>query len=93
MAILNAQSTCAVWVLLMVGGSAQGAPPDLQPITDRHFTVDIHEGVVFGSPRLIAMGGSGFAIGEGATGIFTNAAAGALRPSKPTNNFEWSAFL
>lgn len=68
-------------------------PPDLQPITDRNFTVDIHEGVIFGSPRLVAMGGAAFAIGEGATGLFTNPAAGAVRPTKPTDHFEWSAFF
>jgi hypothetical protein len=68
-------------------------PPNLQPIVDRNFTIDIHEGVVFGSPRLVAMGGAAFAIGEGATGLFTNPAAAAVRPTKPTGRFEWSAFF
>jgi hypothetical protein len=68
-------------------------PPNLQPIVDRNFTIDIHEGVVFGSPRLVAMGGAAFAIGEGATGLFTNPAAAAVRPTKPTGKFEWSAFF
>src|SRR4051812_8168083 len=72
---------------------AQAPPPDLQPITDRNFTIDVHEGVIFGSPRLVGMGGAAFAIGEGATGLFTNAAAGAVRASKPTDKIEWSAFF
>src|SRR4051812_9050733 len=72
---------------------AQAPPPDLQPITDRNFTIDVHEGVIFGSPRLVGMGGAAFAIGEGATGLFTNAAAGAVRPTKPTDRIEWSAFF
>ena len=81
-------------VLLAEGAArAQTAPAPLRPITDRNYTVDLHEGVIFGSPRLVAMGGAAFAIGEGATGLFTNAASGAVRPTKPTDNFEWSAFL
>jgi hypothetical protein len=69
------------------------APPQFPPITDRNFTIDVHEGVIFGSPRLVAMGGAAFAVGEGATGLFTNAAAGAVRPTKPTDKIEWSAFF
>jgi len=39
--------------LVALGASLCGrawaqAPPDLQPVTDRNFTVDVHEGVVFG---------------------------------------------
>jgi hypothetical protein len=85
----------AVGVALLLARPSLGqlAPEDLPPITTRAYKVDIHEGVVFGSPRLVAMGGAAFAIGEGATGIFTNAAAGAVRPAKPTDNFEWSAFF
>ena len=82
----------ALAALPMSRASAQ-PPPDFQPITSRDFTIDVHEGVVFGSPRLVAMGGAAFAIGEGATGLFTNAAAGAVRPTKPTDKIEWSAFF
>src|SRR5437870_7608243 len=82
----------ATAALLPARAGAQTAP-DLQPITNRNFTIDVHEGVIFGSPRLVAMGGAAFAVGEGATGLFTNAAAGAVRPTKPTGNFEWSAFF
>ena len=80
-------------VVFGAGRARAQMAPDLQPITNRNFTIDLHEGVIFGSPRLVAMGGAAFAVGEGATGLFTNAAAGAVRPTKPTGNFEWSAFF
>jgi hypothetical protein len=89
-----AMGACACVVGLLASRPARGqTAPDLRPITDRHFTIDLHEGVIFGSPRLVAMGGAAFAVGEGATGLFTNAAAGAVRPTKPTGSFEWSAFF
>lgn len=68
-------------------------PPGLQPIVNRNFIIDLNESVVFGSPRVVAMGGAAFAVGEGATGLFTNPATGAVRPSKPTDRFEWNAFF
>lgn len=85
--------TAAGLASLQAAALAAQPPPNLQPIVDRNFTIDIHEGVVFGSPRLVAMGGAAFAVGEGATGLFTNPAAGAVRPSKPTDKFEWSGFF
>ena len=92
--LLGAARACVMIALALAAPRAQAqAPPDLQPITDRNFTIDLHEGVIFGSPRLVAMGGAAFAVGEGATGLFTNAAAGAVRPTKPTGNIEWSAFF
>src|SRR4051812_26410099 len=84
---------CLLTATVTSRARAQAPPPDLQPITDRNFTIDVHEGVIFGSPRLVGMGGAAFAIGEGATGLFTNAAAGAVRPTKPTDRIEWSAFF
>jgi len=39
------------------------------------------------------MGGATFAIGEGATGLFTNPAAAAVRPTKPSDRIEWNAFF
>jgi hypothetical protein len=88
-----AASVFIATAIVTSGARAQAPPQDLQPITNRNFVIDVHEGVIFGSPRLVAMGGAAFAIGEGATGLFTNAAAGAVRPSKPTDKIEWSAFF
>ncbi len=72
---------------------AQSNPPDLQPITNRNFNLDLYQGVVFGSPRLVAMGGASFAVDEGASGLFTNPAAAALRPSTKSDKLAFQVFF
>lgn len=80
-------------LLLAPAPAPATAPPETTPIVDRNYSVDLYEGVVFGSPRLVAMGGATFAVGEGASGLFTNPASAAVRPTTPTSRFEWSAFF
>jgi hypothetical protein len=72
---------------------AQSSPPALQPIADRNYNLDLYQGVVFGSPRLVAMGGAAFAVGEGASGLFTNAASAAIRPSTESGKLAITGFF
>lgn len=87
-----AACVCAVAVLCHAP-PVLAQPPNLRPITDRNYNLDLYQGVVFGSPRLVAMGGASFAIGEGASGLFTNPADAAIRPSTQTKKLNFDAFF
>ena len=69
-------TACALAALLAAPAMAQKYPP----ITSRDFNIDLYQGGVLGSPRLIGMGGATTALGEGATGTLGNPAAAAMRP-------------
>src|SRR5512142_1453437 len=79
--------------LLMGSAGARAQPPDVRPVVDRNFRLDLYEGVVFGSPRLVGMGGAAFAVGEGASGLFTNPAAAAIRSGTQSDKTSFSAFF
>ncbi|MEM9491967.1 MAG: hypothetical protein AAGC55_22670, partial [Myxococcota bacterium] len=45
---------------------AQG---QLEPITDRDYAIDLYQGWVFGSGRIVGMGGAQVALAQGSSGI------------------------
>ena len=66
---------------------------DHQPIVDGDFGIDLYQGSVFGSGRIVGMGGASVAIAEGSAGIDSNPAAPATRPSTSTGKWSWDWHL
>jgi hypothetical protein len=58
-------------------------------ITDRNFSLDLSEGPVIGSSRMIAMGGTSVAINDGAVGMNANPAATAVRTATSRSEWDW----
>ena len=68
--------------------AAAGAQP-FEPVTDRDFTLDLYQGPVLGSGKIIGMGGAAVATAEGAAGLSANPAAPAVRPATSNDDWDW----
>jgi len=68
------------------------APANAQPfdpVTDRDFTIDLYQGPVLGSGKIIGMGGAAVATAEGAAGLVANPASAAVRPATSNDRWAW----
>ena len=72
----------ALWLL---PGLARAQP--YPPITDRGYAIDLYQGSVLGSTRIIGMGGASVALAQGASALSANPAAAAVRA--PTSRGHW----
>lgn len=78
-------------VTLLMAGPVYGQ--GYVPITDRHYAIDLYRGAAVGSPRMISMGGTGTALGEGAEGMIASPAAVAMRPAGAQGLWDWDGTL
>jgi hypothetical protein len=58
-------------------------------VTDRDFTLDLHQGTVLGSGNIVGMGGTAVATGQGSSGALFNPAAAAVRSDRSTSAWDW----
>jgi hypothetical protein len=72
--------------LLLVPGVAH-ASPDLMPVTNRDYQIDLYDGVPIGNSMTIAMGGASAALASGSSGTLVNASASAVRST--TDRDSW----
>ena len=83
-----AAAALAALAAAAAGGAAaraQGFPV----IEDRDYTLDLHQGAVLGSGRIVGMGGAAVATAEGSSGLLFNPAAVAVRPATSSGNWDW----
>lgn len=78
-------------LVTLVAPTARAAP--WPQITGRGYAIDLYEGVAFGPPRLIGMGGAATALAEGSVGLLSNPAAAAMRPASSRDTWDWDANL
>ncbi len=78
--------------MLCVAAAPSHAQP-FPPITDRDYTIDLYQGTVLGSTRVIGMGGAQVAAAEGSAGNLTNPAAVALRTATSKGSWDWDFHL
>jgi len=73
-----------------VGGAAQAQlPADGQPIKTNHYSIDLYQGPVLASTRVIGLAGAFVAIGEGVEGDTQNPAAPAVRVPWSNGHFDY----
>lgn len=77
----------ATVVLLTAAGRARAQ--DFPAVTDRDFTLDLHQGAVIGSGRIVGMGGAAQALAQGSAGALFNPAAPAARSDTSTRRWDW----
>lgn len=82
-----------VLTVIVVLGSASAAHAQREPIMDRDYAIDLYQGTVIGSGKIIGMGGATVAIGEGSAGMLFNPAAAAVRPSTSNDSWDWDWHL
>lgn len=84
-------------LLPLVAALALAAPraarAQYEPVTDRDFALDLYQGAVLGTLRLVGMGGAGVALAEGSAGMVVNPAAPAVRPATSHDRWDWDAHL
>jgi hypothetical protein len=86
------------WIaLLAVAGVAASAGTargqDYPDITDRDYGLDLYTGGAIGSVRIVGMGGTTIAVGEGSPGTIANPAAAAVRRTTSQGNWDWDFHL
>jgi hypothetical protein len=59
------------------------------PITDRDYVIDLYQGPVLGSVRIVGMGGAAVALAEGSASMLVNPASPAVRPATSTRAWDW----
>src|SRR5688572_10187755 len=83
---------CAAMLLTALASPAAAQEVDLTAlpdITDRDYALDLYQGSVLGSGRIVGMGGASVATAEGSAGMLANASAPAVRPATSTDPWDW----
>jgi hypothetical protein len=78
-----------VWTCAVAAVPAAARAQEFDDITDRDYTLDLHHGALLGSGRIIGMGGTAVATGEGSSGALFNPAAAAVRAATSTRTWDW----
>ncbi len=73
------------WTVLAPEAAAQV----LTPITDSDYAIDLYQGPVLGSARIVGMGGASVAVASGSSGLLVNPAAVAVWPATSTGSWDW----
>ena len=73
--------TLAVALIALAGGRAQAQ------------TLDLYQGTVIGSPRIVAMGGTAAAVSDDMTATLATPAAMAFRPPGATGWWDWDFYV
>ncbi len=77
----NTNTSIAILTVIIAVVHAIYALPSAtaDPITDRNYSLDLHQGVVLGSGRLVSMAGAGVSSSLGTEGMSQNPAAATIR--------------
>ena len=79
--------------LALVAGMGSARAQEFPAVTDRDFTLDLHQGAVLGSGRIVGMGGAAQGLAQGSAGSLFNPAAPAARSDTSTSVFDWDFHL
>ena len=79
----------AIGLALVVAGAGTARAQEFPAVANRDFTIDLHQGAVLGSGRIIGMGGAAQGLAQGSSGALFNPAAPAARADTSTKNFDW----
>lgn len=79
----------ALAALALWAGPGTALAQDFPAVTSRDFTIDLHQGAVIGSGRIIGMGGAAQALAQGSAGALFNPAAPAARSDTSTRTWDW----
>jgi hypothetical protein len=78
-----------VAVAVAMAAAAPARAQEFPVIADRDYALDLHQGAVLGSGRIVGMGGAAVATAEGSSGLLFNPAAAAVRSETSTGNWDW----
>lgn len=79
--------------LALAAGAGGARGQDFPAVSDRDFTLDLHQGAVIGSGRIVGMGGAAQALAQGSAGALFNPAAPAARADTSTGTWDWDFHL
>lgn len=85
---------CRACVLVALAAcAARPAAADLPPLDSRDWSLDLYDGAVIGSARIVGMGGVQSALAEGSAGALSNPAGAAARPATSNDAWDWDFHL
>src|SRR3954468_10941675 len=73
--------------------SQAGADPQLSPITDRNYAIELYDGTALGNTTVVGMGGAAVALASGTSGTLNNPAAPAVRSTTDNDSWSWDYHL
>jgi hypothetical protein len=77
----------------VLASAPAAAGPQLSPVTDRNYSIELYDGAALGNATVIGMGGAAVALASGSSGTLQNPAAPAVRPTTDTNSWAWDCHL
>lgn len=80
-------------LLICLAARAAGADPQLQPVVDRNYAIDLYDGNALGNAATIAVGGAAAANAMGSSGTLINVSAPAVRPTTDADDWSWDYHL
>ena len=83
---LRTTGVAVALLCVAVGGTARA---QYDPIEDRDYTIDLHQGVVLGSIDIVGMAGAATSLAEGSVGMLANPASPAMRPATSSDTWDW----
>ncbi|MDB4959277.1 MAG: hypothetical protein JWO36_6846 [Myxococcales bacterium] len=72
-----------------MAASAASADPQLSPITDRDYAIELYDSTALGNTAVVGMGGAALALASGTSGTLNNPAAPAVRSTTDTDSWSW----
>jgi hypothetical protein len=87
---MRASHAVTLLALLLLATPTSAVAQSYPPLTNENFQLDLHQGPILGSTRVIGMGGAFVGVAEGTEAIPFNPAAVANRPYYSTESFDWS---
>src|SRR4051812_35422096 len=73
--------------------SQASADPQLSPITDRNYAIELYDGTALGNAAVIGMGGAAVALSSGTSGTLNNPSAPGVRSTTDTDSWAWDYHL
>jgi hypothetical protein len=77
------------WVVCLLAARPALADPQLSPITNRDYSIELYDGIALGNGTLVGMGGAATANASGTSGTLINPSAPAVRLTTDTDAWSW----
>ena len=76
-----------------LAASRASADPQLSPITDRNYAIELYDGTALGNAAVIGMGGAAVAMASGTSGTLNNPSAPGVRSTTDLDSWAWDYHL
>lgn len=89
LAMVNLRNLLLTQIFIVGVIYCSSAQAQSDPITESDYEIDLHQGMIMGSPRVIGLGGAYTGLAQGVVALPFNSAAVVQRPHFSSDYFDW----